>query len=213
VAIQHGHLPIIRYFLQTYPPDDEDSDAVLRVPENLIEATPLLRLALQSGNPEVVWTVLDAGLADETDIQDARDWVTEDEAATRAQFGSGVQGSSKFHEAKWTEARNLLLKWSGKSSSSSFGSSRTKPSSQRAPEKSYKPSSKGKIPSSAPNSPYKTDAPSPAVSSFSSQPSRANEKNGQTGGRGRGRGRGGGGGSGRGRGRGRGQGISAHNHA
>lgn len=66
VALQSGHIPVATYFLEIHPPN-EDTKAIYSAPP---PHTPL-SLALDSCEPELVWMVLDKGLATTHDINDA----------------------------------------------------------------------------------------------------------------------------------------------
>ncbi|KAI0670426.1 hypothetical protein C8Q78DRAFT_1079393 [Trametes maxima] len=58
VALQNKHAAVARYFFENYPPDDEDYDTIYRAPEGKSN----LRIALDTHEPEIVWTVLDKHL-------------------------------------------------------------------------------------------------------------------------------------------------------
>lgn len=108
VALEYGHLPILRYFLDNYPPRDRDSEPVLRLLDGDASANPLLWLALKSGEPEVVWLVLESGLADNRAARNTWTWICENEGQAKKDFGSvGKQGKG-FNEEKFEETKELL---------------------------------------------------------------------------------------------------------
>ncbi|KAG8907400.1 hypothetical protein FRB99_004425 [Tulasnella sp. 403] len=76
-ALALGNLPIIQYFLTTFAPDSDESTPVLSAP-----ATDcIVRLAVESANPDVVTLVFNAGLVDLHDVN--RAWLWMDEQAEK----------------------------------------------------------------------------------------------------------------------------------
>jgi hypothetical protein len=65
LALKMGKIPVVKHIFEEFPPDD--SPAVYQSPEN----TSSLLLALESGEPELVWMVLDKGLASSEEINKA----------------------------------------------------------------------------------------------------------------------------------------------
>lgn len=70
VALQEGHMTILKYFFDAHKPDD--SEAVYEAPPS----KSLLALAVESAQPEVVWMVLDKKLASIEDMTDAWVYIT-----------------------------------------------------------------------------------------------------------------------------------------
>ncbi|KAL0565866.1 hypothetical protein V5O48_016154 [Marasmius crinis-equi] len=73
VAVRHGQLPIMNYFLENHPPGD-DSREVYRSP--LSSSLSNLRLAIESGDPQVVKLVLEQGLASSQVLNEVWTWMT-----------------------------------------------------------------------------------------------------------------------------------------
>lgn len=67
VALAHGHASIIKQFFESYPPDEEDSTAIYDAPA----PKTLLSISLESHEPQVVFMILDKGLASTADIGNA----------------------------------------------------------------------------------------------------------------------------------------------
>lgn len=72
VALQLGHIDIVKYFFEAHDPKDEDFVDVYSTPKS----TTLLSLAVLSHEPEVVWMVLDRSLASTEDINASWSWIT-----------------------------------------------------------------------------------------------------------------------------------------
>ncbi|KAH7889399.1 DnaJ-domain-containing protein [Phlebopus sp. FC_14] len=102
VALQHGHIPIVKRFFESYDPKEEDHSAIY----NLLPPNSLLSTALESAEPELVWMILDNGLASMQDIGNAWAQVTSME---------GKQALLKIRndELKNTEIQNLLMRYGG----------------------------------------------------------------------------------------------------
>ncbi|EIM89836.1 uncharacterized protein STEHIDRAFT_118931 [Stereum hirsutum FP-91666 SS1] len=210
VALQRGHIPIVKYFFETYPVNDSDSDPVYEPPPN----RPLLLLAMESAEPEAVWLILDKKLASRKEIKASWEWLW-------STTGQRLYTSSK-KTGKLDEVKNILMKYGG------FTAPPTPPpssASDHAPEAALDSRSTASVPSTQPEEPQ-PPTPTPGnkgkgkakggrgkrgghqqqpsqphiVDPPSSQPESSAGGNSR-GGRGRGRGRGRGG---RGRGQGRG---------
>ncbi|KIJ41214.1 hypothetical protein M422DRAFT_209334 [Sphaerobolus stellatus SS14] len=186
VALQYGHIPIIRYFLETYPPKEEDSGSVLRHPEDAENVKPLLRLALQSGEPEVVWFVLDSELANKAAIREAWSWLTVQEREARAEFGRIGKPSATFDEAKWAETHDLLMSWG-----QSTPPMTPKQSKQTAAGYANRVSSTSKIPNQMPTPPESPVSSRKAHGGAFRNVPQCEQSSGRGRGRSRGRGRGG----------------------
>lgn len=113
VALEYGHLPIIRYFLDTYPPQDDDSEPVLYLSDKNVDHRSLLRLALRSGEPEVVWLVLESGLADSKAVQATWTWICSNEDEAKIIFGSVGKRGKAFDKEKFEETKDLLVSRGG----------------------------------------------------------------------------------------------------
>ncbi|KIM62150.1 hypothetical protein SCLCIDRAFT_1215501 [Scleroderma citrinum Foug A] len=103
VALQHGYIPILKHFFDAYNPKYEDHNSIY----SLSPPDSLLSLALESGEPEVVWMILDSGLADTQDISNAWTRITSTEGRKALLVGIG-QNAGKF-----AEIQNLLMRFGG----------------------------------------------------------------------------------------------------
>ena len=103
VALQHGHVQILKNFFESYDPKQEDHNDIY----DLSHPVSLLSIALDSAEPEVVWMILDRGLATSQDIGIAWTEVT------------SLQGRQVLLEkmgndsGKYTEVQNLLMSYGG----------------------------------------------------------------------------------------------------
>lgn len=104
VALQRGHIDVIKYFFTTYHPHDADHDEVYARPQS----KSLLRLAVDSSAPEAVWMILDKELATEEERSDAWRYTMSDAGKT-ATFGP----PSRQDPGKHDEIRNLLKTFGG----------------------------------------------------------------------------------------------------
>ncbi|KAL4251744.1 hypothetical protein ABKN59_004501 [Abortiporus biennis] len=105
IALQRGDIPIIKYFFESYPPQDEDN-------EKLYEAPPsksLLDLALDSTTPEAIWLILDNKLASKEDMEAAWKFVVSN--AGRKTPPKGL--TEKQGEDRVEEITNLLSTFGG----------------------------------------------------------------------------------------------------
>jgi hypothetical protein len=102
IALRHGHLSILKHFFETYPPSEQDSKPIYILSGSI----SLLSLALDSNEPEIVWLILDKGLANTEDIGKiwARVSPSEGEVTT--------ERSGKDRE-KLDEIRNVLMTFGG----------------------------------------------------------------------------------------------------
>jgi len=69
------------------------------VPNDIPDVPSLLRLALHSGEPEVVWLVLEAKLVDDVAIREVWRWISVHENEARTEFGSVGKRNKKFNES------------------------------------------------------------------------------------------------------------------
>lgn len=198
VALNHGHIPVLEYFFETYPTNDEDTDSIYSLPGS----SSLLSLAVGSCVPEAVWMILDNKLFQRKEIVDV--WKNLSSPAGTVTFVKGIERKNVKSAAKkkevFDEVINLITSFGGFTRPPTLG--------VNEPMNSY-----DSIPPHEP----------PATSSFSSRPEQFNQRTPKRGasdqspsetrpetsqnargGRGQGRGHGRGRECGRGRGRGRG---------
>lgn len=72
-----------------------------------------MRLALHSGEPEVVWLVLEAKLVDNVTIREVCRWISVHENEARTEFGRVGKQNKKFNEPAWEEVKELLMSRGG----------------------------------------------------------------------------------------------------
>ncbi|KAJ3507934.1 hypothetical protein NLJ89_g6030 [Agrocybe chaxingu] len=77
LAVKRGHIAVIKYFLEAYPPDESDSKAIY----DCSECPNMLSLALDSQEPEVVWAVLENKMATPEEVSNAWTWATSDKGS------------------------------------------------------------------------------------------------------------------------------------
>lgn len=172
VALQNGHIPVAAYFLETHPPN-EDTKAIY----STASSQTLLSLTLDSYEPELVWMILDKGLATTHDINDAWVRVTSGGASVSRPCRSA---KDKEHVGDITK---LLMRFGGFTPPPTPPSKPTPACESTTTDFKHRPTIHC---NSSPEQPSPAEAPTCSVSSPQS-------------GRGRGRGRG----YGRGRGHGR----------
>ncbi|TFY81037.1 hypothetical protein EWM64_g2975 [Hericium alpestre] len=97
LALQGGHIPTIKYFLEAYPP--RDSESVWEAPPS----KSLLRLALDSTEPETVWLILENKLASKADMNNAWDWLSSSSAKNA--FRSSARRKRKIGKTSWKKSR------------------------------------------------------------------------------------------------------------
>ncbi|KAH6918348.1 hypothetical protein BKA70DRAFT_13601 [Coprinopsis sp. MPI-PUGE-AT-0042] len=95
LALKVGHIPIVKYIFEEYPP--EDAPAVYSSPPN----NSSLLLALESGEPELVWMILDKSLATSEEINKV--W-----SKATSQKSSSLSGSEKH-----SDILQLLMRYGG----------------------------------------------------------------------------------------------------
>jgi hypothetical protein len=109
LAVQLGHINIIRNsFFENYPPKESEYSAIYRAPK----ATSVLLLAIDSCEPEVVWMILNNGIASSQDTSNA--W-------TRVSSGNwkesmkkkSLPGGRKVDDQNLDEIRQLLMTFGG----------------------------------------------------------------------------------------------------
>ncbi|KAJ7905725.1 hypothetical protein B0H14DRAFT_2661321 [Mycena olivaceomarginata] len=108
VALQSGHIPVVAYFLDEHPP--KDSDGVYEPPEG----KTLLSLALESHEPELVWKILDNGLATEQDINLSWTWITSTKGRSAMKSSTGGRKGNLAHsDEKFEDIMKLLMRFGG----------------------------------------------------------------------------------------------------
>lgn len=104
LALQHGCIPIINHFFQSYDPKQDDDHSAIY---SLSPPMSLLSLALESGQPEVVWLILEKGLASTQDIGNA--WTQ----VTSGQTNQPLFKKLPRDSVKFSEIQNLLMTFGG----------------------------------------------------------------------------------------------------
>jgi hypothetical protein len=105
IALRIGAVPILQYFVSTYPPSDPFSDAIY----DTQSSRSVLQLATESAEPEGVWIVLDKALLGDSnnrqaEIRKAWEWVNTSEG--NAIFECRHSGYARI---KHEEMCNLLM--------------------------------------------------------------------------------------------------------
>lgn len=211
VALHHGHVQILKHFFESYDPNEEDHNAVY----DLSPPKSLLSIALDSAEPEVVWMILDRGLATAQDIGNAWTEVTSLEGKQTLLKKMGNESM------KYTEIQNLLMSYGSftppptpkvPTQGSSSSTNKTQPlGGSRGPEEGIhrtgRASHRPKLNTHrAAQSQRSSDAAPIPMQNGIADPFLRPRENGERGrARGHGRGRGRGRGHGRGRDRGRGR--------
>jgi hypothetical protein len=103
IALKHGHTSALKHFFDTYPPKEPEFKSIYK----LNGSNTLLGLALESYEPEVVWMILDQGLANTQDI--AKVW---SRVAPSSEKAPTSNKSTKRRE-NMEEIRNLLMTFGG----------------------------------------------------------------------------------------------------
>ncbi|KAG7092634.1 hypothetical protein E1B28_008976 [Marasmius oreades] len=169
VAVRLGNLPIINYFLENHPFDDEDNKKVYKSSSSSLS---VLQLAVESGILQVVKLVLEKGLATSQEVNDVWAWITSEGAGKVAdEIMRAVMQHGGF-----TPPTTPLAAHNGNGSSNSNGRGKGRGHNRRRHENRK---------SHSPGLEQKSDSPSRPVFQTSAYPNRGH-------GRGRsGRGRGG----------------------
>jgi hypothetical protein len=72
ISVRVGALPVMKYFLSAYPPDDDDSLAIYNTTGN----AALITLAVESAEPEAAWLILNhKSFWEQIDVNDAARWL------------------------------------------------------------------------------------------------------------------------------------------
>ncbi|KAL1717460.1 hypothetical protein EV715DRAFT_292144 [Schizophyllum commune] len=126
VALQHGYVSVATYFLDTYPPSEEDHEGVYSVPEGT--RRPLL-LAVDANEPELAYLLLEKKLANADDAREALAYARS-EAGRAAILGlpsGGGKGKTKGKgqanaaaQEKYGDMLELLVRYGGASKAPDF---------------------------------------------------------------------------------------------
>ncbi|EGN93280.1 hypothetical protein SERLA73DRAFT_189828 [Serpula lacrymans var. lacrymans S7.3] len=100
IALQHGCIPVLNYFFKVYDPKSDDYTSIYATPSS----KPVLFIALDSAEPEVIWMILNNGLASTQDIGNAWAWVSSSEGEQSLLKKLGTQRDDILGEI-----RNLLM--------------------------------------------------------------------------------------------------------
>jgi hypothetical protein len=92
-------------FFENYPPKESEHSAIYSTPA----FTSVLLLALDSQEPEVVWMILDQGIAKSQDISNAWTWVSAGNWKATVKKKAG----RKVDDEKLDEIRQLLMAFGG----------------------------------------------------------------------------------------------------
>jgi hypothetical protein len=93
IALAKGYLDVVKYFIATYPPREEEHFPIYRAPKS----TSLLTMALQTAEPELVWIILEGRLASLEEIHHSWAWIQSSTGKT-ALSEPGLKGASKWDE-------------------------------------------------------------------------------------------------------------------
>ncbi|KAJ7940426.1 hypothetical protein B0H13DRAFT_2396139 [Mycena leptocephala] len=159
-----------------YPPKDSDSNGVYRPPAS----TTLLSIALESHEPELVWKILDNGLATEQDINLSWTWIT----STKERRKGKVNNEEKFRDIM-----KLLMRFGGFTPPPTPSSSDNSDGEEQWDQKEASHTQTPAQGASQAHPP--SEGPSSHGTGPQQKPIQASRGRGRGGGRGRGRGRGG----------------------
>ena len=111
IALKYGHIPILKYFFETYPADDEDTKGIY----SLSGPSSLLSLAVESRVPEAVWMVLDNKSFQRKEIVDV--WKNLSSPIGTAAFINDIERKNGKSIAKGKEildeVMNLIMNFGG----------------------------------------------------------------------------------------------------
>ncbi|KAI5900281.1 uncharacterized protein SCHCODRAFT_02695521 [Schizophyllum commune H4-8] len=127
IALQHGHVSVATYFLDTYPPSEEDHEGVYSVPDGA--RRPLL-LAVDANEPELAYLLLEKKLANADDAREALAYARSD-AGRAVILGlptkSGGHGKAKSKgqtnataQEKYGDMLELLVRYGGAAKAPDF---------------------------------------------------------------------------------------------
>jgi hypothetical protein len=109
IALQHGHIPILQHFFESYAPGETESKPIYNLPES----RSLLSLALDSHEPEVVWMILDKNLASTHDVANAWARVSSGGGGGKDQPMKASQKIKVKNAEKAGDIRKLLMTFGG----------------------------------------------------------------------------------------------------
>jgi hypothetical protein len=98
----------LKHFFKTYSPKESESKSIYSTPES----KNVLSLALDSQEPEIVWLILDNGLASTQDISSAWTWVSSEKGAAVMKAKSIQKGTANEAE-KIDDIMKLLMRFGG----------------------------------------------------------------------------------------------------
>jgi hypothetical protein len=108
LAVQLGHIDIIRNpFFENYPPKESEHSAIYCAPK----ATSVLLLAIDSCEPEVVWMILNNGIASSQDTSNA--WSRVSSGNWKELMRKSLPGGRKVDDQNLDEIRQLLMTFGG----------------------------------------------------------------------------------------------------
>ena len=197
IALKHGHIPVLKYFFETYPANDEDTKEVYFLPG----PSSLLALAVESRVPEAVWMILDNKLFQRVEIFDV--WKNLSSPSGMAAFTDGIKQtdikSPAQKEEILHEVVNLIMRFGGFTRPPTPANSPDPISPRESPASSSSGSRPGQgVPSSHRTQPrggkhaeqLNQRKPRRNASDHSAPEARSETSQNTCGGRGRGRGRG-----------------------
>lgn len=131
LAVEGGHVAVVKYFFENHDPKDEDSVGVFEAPEN----TSILRLALLSHEPEVVYMVLNNSLAESSDLNACWTWITSSDG--QAQVGKRAGAATTARREQFEDMLKLLRRYGGFSPAATDYERPYKPAHTKAPQQQH----------------------------------------------------------------------------
>lgn len=111
IALKQGHIPVLKYFFETYPKNDADGKGIYSLPG----PSSLLSLAVESHVPEAVWMILDNKLFQRREIVDV--WENLSSSAGMAAFINKIEQQNVKSTVKkkeiLDEVMNLIANFGG----------------------------------------------------------------------------------------------------
>jgi Ankyrin repeats (many copies) len=105
ISLKYGHIPIIKYFFDSYPPSDGETKAIY----TMSAPNSLLNLAIDSHEPEVVWMILDGKLAEQQELADVWECISSTSGKAAFLKGCGPNITTAAKEDTYNEIRNLIM--------------------------------------------------------------------------------------------------------
>ncbi|KAJ7219483.1 DnaJ-domain-containing protein [Mycena pura] len=109
VALKCGHITVVAYFFEAYPPEESDSSGIYNPPES----KSLLSIALESYEPELVWMILDKRLATEEEINLSWAWITSNKGRTSMKSLQAGRKAKPDGENRFEDIMQLLMRYGG----------------------------------------------------------------------------------------------------